>query len=126
MRLGIDYGPGLQGWYFGWDGVTFIVLLGGGDKRRQAEDIRKAQERWADYKARKRKGTNMALTRSFRETVALRAAHDGAFRAALLEEALQATLDGELDEAKSLLRDYINATVGFDTLSDATRLPVKV
>jgi DNA-binding phage protein len=67
----------------------------------------------------------MALTRSFRETVALRAAHDGAFRAALLEEALQATLDGELDEAKSLLRDYINATVGFDTLSDATHLPVK-
>ncbi|HXA23723.1 MAG TPA: transcriptional regulator [Acetobacteraceae bacterium] len=67
----------------------------------------------------------MALTRSFRETVAERARHDAAFRAALIEEALQAMLDGELDEARSLMRDCINGTVGFDALSTATQLPVK-
>lgn len=67
----------------------------------------------------------MALTRSFRETVAARAQHDPAFRAALLEEALQSVLDGDLEEAKSLLRDCINATVGFDSLSESTHLSVK-
>jgi putative addiction module killer protein len=51
----IDYGPGYRV-YFGLDGVTLVVLLGGGDKRRQSEDIRRAQERWADYKSRKGKG----------------------------------------------------------------------
>ena len=67
----------------------------------------------------------MALTRSFRETVASRARRDGAFRAALIEEALQAMVDGDLDEARVLLRDCINAIVGFDALSAATHLPVK-
>ena len=67
----------------------------------------------------------MALTRSFRETVAVRARHDAAFRDALLEEALQAVFDGDLDEARELIRDCINATVGFHGLSTATHLPVK-
>jgi hypothetical protein len=64
----------------------------------------------------------MALTRSFRETVADRARHDGAFRAALIEESIQAMLDGDLVGARDLLRDCINATVGFDALSGATQL----
>ena len=51
----IDYGPGYRV-YLGSDGETLIVLLGGGDKRRQSEDIQKAQACWADYKARKGKG----------------------------------------------------------------------
>jgi DNA-binding phage protein len=67
----------------------------------------------------------MALTRSFNETVAARARHDPAFRAALLEGAIQAMLDGEPEDARSLLRDCINGTVGFDALSVATHLPVK-
>lgn len=67
----------------------------------------------------------MALTRSFRDTVANRAKHDAAFRAALLEEALQALVDGDLDAARSLLRNCINATVGFERLSDVTHLPTK-
>jgi putative addiction module killer protein len=40
----IDYGPGYR-IYFGLDGVTLIILLGGGDKRKQDEDITKARTR---------------------------------------------------------------------------------
>ncbi|MGE4048415.1 MAG: DNA-binding protein [Acetobacteraceae bacterium] len=67
----------------------------------------------------------MALTRNFRETVAKRAHYDHDFRAALMEEALQAFLDGDVDEARTLLRDCINGTIGFASLSEATNLPVK-
>lgn len=67
----------------------------------------------------------MALTRKFRDTVAARAQHDRDFRAALLQEAMQAMFDGDAEEARSLMRDCINATVGFDALSLATNVPVK-
>jgi DNA-binding phage protein len=63
----------------------------------------------------------MALTRSFKETVKARAQRDPAFRVGLLEEAVEALLRDELDVGKILLRDYINATVGFETLAEATR-----
>ena len=52
----IHYGPGYRV-YFGLDGTTLIILLGGGDKKTQADDVREALRRWADYKARKQKGT---------------------------------------------------------------------
>ncbi len=56
----------------------------------------------------------MALTRSFKETVKERAQRDPDFRVGLLREAVEALLRDELDDGKVLLRDYINATVGFD------------
>jgi hypothetical protein len=67
----------------------------------------------------------VALSRSFRETVADRARRDPAFRAALLAEAIQTMVEGDYAAARVMLRDCINATVGFDALSDETRLPVK-
>ncbi len=67
----------------------------------------------------------MALTRSFRDTVAARAQHDAAFRAALLEEVFQALLEGDMPTARALLRDCINATIGFARLSEATHKPAK-
>ena len=67
----------------------------------------------------------MALTRSFRDTVAARARHDVEFRVAIFEEALQAVFDGQMDDAKNLLRDCINATVGFESLAESSGLPVK-
>jgi len=63
----------------------------------------------------------MALTRSFRDTVKERASRDPEFRVGLLEEAVQALLRGDIDEGKILLRDYVNATVGFEKLAEATR-----
>jgi putative addiction module killer protein len=52
MELRIDFGPGYRV-YFGRDGETIVILLGGGTKRRQDADIAAARERWRDYKQRK-------------------------------------------------------------------------
>jgi putative addiction module killer protein len=49
FELRIDKGPGYRV-YFGVDGDS-VILLGGGDKRTQVSDIRKAKERWSDYNA---------------------------------------------------------------------------
>ena len=68
---------------------------------------------------------NMALTRDFRETVQARAKRDPAFRQGLLSEAVESLLSGDVALGKELLRDYINATVGFPKLAAHTRLHVK-
>ena len=62
----------------------------------------------------------MALTREFKETIMKRAQDDAAFREGLLTEAIECFLDGELANGKLLLRDYINATIGFEALGDLT------
>jgi putative addiction module killer protein len=54
-ELKIDFGPGYRV-YFGWDGPTLIILVGGGTKKRQQQDIAQAWENWADYKSRSRTG----------------------------------------------------------------------
>jgi putative addiction module killer protein len=48
----IDFGLGYRV-YFGKDGDTIVILLGGGTKKRQPRYIALAHERWADYKQRK-------------------------------------------------------------------------
>lgn len=67
----------------------------------------------------------MALTRNFKDTVRARVQADPAFRAALLTEAVNAFIVGDLDTGKSVLRDYINATVGFEELGQQTGRPPK-
>ena len=67
----------------------------------------------------------MPLTRDFRETVKARADRDPAFRAGLYQEAVQAMLDGDFGTAKILLRDVINATMGFVQLGHRTGMPEK-
>ena len=47
----IDTGPGYR-IYFGWEGKRCIILLGGGTKKRQQQDIGHALSRWEDYKKR--------------------------------------------------------------------------
>jgi DNA-binding phage protein len=67
----------------------------------------------------------MALTRDFRETVQADAKRDPAFRRGLLRDAVESLLSGEVALGKELLRDYINATVGFPHLAGQTRIHVK-
>src|SRR5882724_12076348 len=50
----IDFGPGYR-IYFGKDGDTVVILLGGSSKQRQQEAIEAAKERWADYRSRRGK-----------------------------------------------------------------------
>ena len=59
----------------------------------------------------------MALTRDFKETIAARVQKDARFRRALLGEAVGTLLRGDLDTGKEMLRDYINATIGFEALA---------
>ena len=55
----------------------------------------------------------MAFTRDFKETVQARARRDPAFREGLLKEGVECLLSGDVDTGKALLRDYVNATIGF-------------
>ncbi|CAH0339731.1 transcriptional regulator [Rhizobium sp. CECT 9324] len=67
----------------------------------------------------------MALTRDFKHTIRDRAQADPRFRAALLSEAIELLLSGEVETGRMVLRDFINATVGFETLSAKTGMPAK-
>lgn len=67
----------------------------------------------------------MALTREFRSTVVELARKDRVFRRGLLIEALEALINGEIEVGKPLLRDLVNATLGFAELSRRTGIPDK-
>ena len=67
----------------------------------------------------------MALTRDFKETVTARAAADPDFAKALLDEAVTLFLNGEPDTARLILRDLVNATVGFEKLAQEVDRPSK-
>lgn len=51
----LDFGPGYR-LYFAKDGDQLVILLAGGTKKRQDDDIEAAQARWEDYKKRKKAG----------------------------------------------------------------------
>jgi DNA-binding phage protein len=67
----------------------------------------------------------MALTRDFKETIRARVQRDPKFRKELLREGIESMLNGDVATAKTILRDYINATVGFTQLAEATHIPSK-
>jgi len=67
----------------------------------------------------------MTLTRDFKQTVVERVQRDPAFAKALLDEAATLFLSGEPDTARLILRDLVNATVGFEQLALLTQKPSK-
>jgi hypothetical protein len=67
----------------------------------------------------------MPLTRSFKEFVKSRIEQDAKFRQALFQEAVQTLIEGDVETAKAVLRDYINATIRFPALAEATKMPPK-
>ena len=67
----------------------------------------------------------MPLTRDFKATVKERAARDPAFAKAMLDEAATAFLNGEPHVARLILRDLVNASVGFEGLATETNRPSK-
>ena len=67
----------------------------------------------------------MALTRDFKETVKERAKREPEFARGLLDEATSLFLSGEPETARLILRDLINATVGFEQLGQETTMPPK-
>ena len=70
-------------------------------------------------------GAGMGLTRDFKETVVARARSDARFRDAMFAEAINAYLAGDTQTGKAMLRDLVNATIGFESLSAEIRKPSK-
>ena len=67
----------------------------------------------------------MALTRDVKQTIAARVRRDPDFAKALLDEAATLFLNGEPHTARLVLRDLVNATMGFEALAATTGKPVK-
>src|SRR5438034_9725682 len=67
----------------------------------------------------------MARTKSFKKLVQRHVKDDKEFSEALLREGIDAMLSGDLETGKTILRDYIKATVGFEKLAAATGTPPK-
>ena len=67
----------------------------------------------------------MGLTKDFKKNTYARVQRDASFRKALLMEAVNAYLSGEETIGKAVLRDFVNATIGFEKLSALTGIPSK-
>lgn len=67
----------------------------------------------------------MALTRDFKQAVIERAQRDPAFAEALFDEAVVQFLNGDAAVARLVLRDLVNATLGFEQLAETTQKPSK-
>lgn len=62
----------------------------------------------------------MPVTHDIRKTILARAQRDPEFKQAILREAVECAIDGDLETGKAVLRDYVNATVGFQDLGPQT------
>lgn len=67
----------------------------------------------------------MALTRDFKETIHARVQSEPKFATALLDKAAYLLLNGEPEAARLILRDLVNATVGFEQLAIEANKPSK-
>ena len=67
----------------------------------------------------------MVLTRSFKDHIKSKIQSDPEFRQALFQEAVQTLIEGDVGTARAVLRDFINATIGFAALAKSTRIPPK-
>jgi DNA-binding phage protein len=65
----------------------------------------------------------MALTRNFKEWVMQRVRSDPSFAQALLDEAATSFLNDNPETARLILRDLVNATIGFEQLATLTAKP---
>ena len=74
---------------------------------------------------KKERDDHMALTRNFKQTVIERVERDPEFAKALLDEAATLFLSDEPETARLILRDLVNATLGFEQLAALTDKPSK-
>jgi hypothetical protein len=97
-----------------------------GNKKTPAARRRRRHKVLGGVQTKKETGNPiMPLTHDFKETIRARAQRDSAFRLALLRESVECILNGDLETGKLVLRDYVNATVGFQNLERHTRIPIK-
>jgi putative addiction module killer protein len=126
----IDWGLGYRV-YLARDGNALIILrrrhenAATGRHTTRGGAIRRVQGPKSRRQIQKQEVNDMALTRDFKQTVAERVQRDPAFAKALLDEAATLFLNGEPQTARLILRDLVNATVGFEGLAAATGRPAK-
>ncbi len=65
------------------------------------------------------------LSIGYNETINARLHNDPDYATALLDEAISLFLNGEPNAARLILRDIVNATVGFENLAIETNKPSK-
>ena len=68
----------------------------------------------------------MPLTRDFKQTVQMRVRRDAAFRKESLRASVESFVRGDVETGKAVLRDYINATIGFAELGQQLNIPPRV
>jgi putative addiction module killer protein len=113
----IDFGPGYR-LYFGKDGGSVGDIARGWYQEAPRRGYCCCKRALARLQASETaRGDMMALTKDFKDTIQARAQRDPAFRKALLQEGVECLLAGDVDTGKAVLRDYINATIGFEELS---------
>jgi putative addiction module killer protein len=122
----IDFGPGYR-IYFGKDGDRLVILNWRRNEKTPTGRYQYCAGPMARLQTTKRgrKVTTMALTRDFKETIRARVKRDPGYRKALLREGIENFLSGDVETGKIILRDFINATVGFTKLSDVTHRSAK-
>ena len=120
LECKIDFGPGCR-ICFGKDGERLVILIGGGPGNGRTTTLQRLRCAGPITNG----GKNMPLTHDFKETIRARAQREPKFRQALLREAVESYLTGDLQTGKSVLRDYVNATIGFQALEEQTDIPVK-
>jgi putative addiction module killer protein len=126
-ELKLDFGPGYR-IYFGQDGDACHLA------RRRHQEAAKRRHRGRQGTVGGIQGSqdvassmrpHMALTRSFKDHIKAKIQSDPEFRQALFQEAVQTLIEGDVGTARAVLRDFINATVGFAALAKATGIPPK-
>jgi DNA-binding phage protein len=103
-----------------------VAKTGHRQSQRIANRIQSTQKGNGDQINQQAQGVKpMALTRNFKETVIQRVQSDSSFAQALLDEAATLFLNGEPETARLILRDLVNATIGFEQLATLTAKPSK-
>lgn len=123
-ELKIDRGPGYRV-YYGTARCSSFFSAAAPSADNRAISTPRSGAGATTGSARAAEGDGMALTKDFRETVQARAERDPAFRKALFQEAVQALLQGDVDDGRAALRAYINATIGFERLGKVMHKPSK-
>jgi putative component of toxin-antitoxin plasmid stabilization module len=124
LEYRIDFGPGYR-IYFGKDGDALVPPWRGHEEGSAARHRRRSRAMEGLQAAEVAGELRMPLTRAFKETVQVRIRQDRKYRKELLREGVECLLAGDLDTGKAILRDYVNATIGFEKLSRLTGRPAK-
>lgn len=128
----IDWGPGYR-IYLAKDGDNLICAVrrwheaptAGGHRTGESPACGIQGEEGGGQGQAAQEVSAMGLTRDFKETVVARVERDPAFAKELLNEATTLLISGEAETARVILRDLVNATLGFEQLAKLTDVPSK-